>query len=124
MRKILGFSVLLLVASFSAFAQAAPARVAAIQYEHCMLIVRGEHFSSAGSGMELDYGQQAKDGTPNSEMQQASTAIGKLKSVIAALNYLSSQGWECVGFNSIISKVASGSGYTDAQTGYLMRRPK
>jgi hypothetical protein len=126
MHKILGFSALLLAASFSSIAQTSrpAASAAAVPYEHCMLIVWGESFSNAGGQMQLDYGQEAKGSTPNPELQQAGTAIGKMKSAMAALNYLSSQGWECIGFNSITSKVAPSSGYTDAQTGYLLRRAK
>ena len=81
-----------------------------------MLIVRGEHFFPSGDRMLLDYGQAAKGSAPNPEMQQASIAIDKMKSTMEALNYLSSQGWECIN----VSTLAGATG----DTGYLLRRAK
>ncbi|MFD2718952.1 hypothetical protein ACFST9_09515 [Hymenobacter monticola] len=113
MRKIIVLSMLLLAASFSSVAQTtpAPARAAAVQYEHCMLAVTGQDYDQA----RLEFGQHFKGGSTDVAMLQADQMVRKLRSAAAALNYLSSLGWECVGINSIP--------YNN-QTGYLLRRAK
>ncbi|MDO7851186.1 hypothetical protein [Hymenobacter convexus] len=114
MRKILCLGALL-TASIPSFAQTArpAASAAAVQYEHCILVVTGREYDHA----ELEYGQHFKDGSKDEAMAKTDQVVRKLRSAVAALNYLSSQGWECVG-------VSTASPNTFDQTGYLMRRAK
>ncbi|MBF9142665.1 hypothetical protein [Hymenobacter properus] len=116
MRKILGFFALLLLASSSAFAQApaASTRSAALQYEHCILVASSRDYDQ----VELNYGQHGKGGSSDAAMMRTDQEVRKLRSAVAALNYLSTLGWECIGVSTIPSNTI-----TD-QTGYLLRRAK
>jgi len=114
MRKILGFSALLLIGSFASVAQtpapATPARATVIQYEHCLLVALGREYDQ----VELNYGQRVKGGSKDVVMMQTDQMVRKLRSAVAALNYLSSLGWECIGVSATLPE----------QTSYLLRRAK
>jgi hypothetical protein len=115
MRKILCFSAFMLATPVASFAQIAlpPARATAVVYEHCMLVVQGYEYGDA----RLEYGQNFEGGSKDQAMKRTDLTVRKLWSGVAALNYLSSQGWECVGVSTVSTSA------TD-RTGYLMRRAK
>lgn len=114
MRKTLFLALLLALATPAAFAQTTPTAPAAKppQYEHCMLMASGAYFA------RLDFGQRVKETPQNPELLRADEAVRKLRSVVAALNYLSSQGWEYISVNTFAD------GTTNPTTGYLLRRAK
>lgn len=118
MLKPLLFALALALTAPAAFAQTAPATpaVKTPQYEHCILVLGTTDFSS--KNVRLEYGQDVKGTPQNPELIQANAAVIKLASVVAALNYMSSQGWECINVNTLVD--AS----TNPTTGYLLRRVK
>jgi len=100
-----------LLLTFGAQAQnTAPTLAAqATHYQYCLLY-------KTGNTWQLDYGQAAQPAVADAGLREANAAIAKLKSEVAALNYLDAQGWEYV--NSTTSSGATYSGRTD----YLLRR--
>lgn len=119
MRKIICFSALLLTASFASFAQTTrpAASAAAVPSEHCILVATGADYGR----VQLNYGRTMKDDSKNEAMAETDRMVRKLGTAVAALNYLSSQGWECIG----VTTVATGTnGSGGSQTDYLMRRAK
>lgn len=117
MLKTLFLALLLAGGAPAAFAQTAPAATLAAkvpQYEHCILVLSGSYYDN--KNVKLEFGQDAKGVPQNPELIQANAAVRKLGSVVAALNYMSSQGWECVNVNSL--------GDNSSETGYLLRRAK
>ncbi|MEL5994669.1 hypothetical protein [Hymenobacter segetis] len=100
---------------------ASPTTVAQSQY--CILVSTGSHYSD--TDVRLDYGQNVKNAVVDLQMVHADAAISKLGNVVAALNYMSSLGWECIGLNTLPSRINQATGgYVDSQTGYLLRRAK
>ena len=122
MLKPLLFALLLLAAR-PAFAQTAPAAqpAAAVPYQYCTLVSAGGF--SYNARVFLEYGQTGKDGTQDPELDRDDVAVRKLRSAMAALRYLSSRGWECIGVSTLPIKIYPSSGSVDAETGYLLRRP-
>ena len=118
MLKTLLFALALALTAPAAFAQTFPAipAVKTPQYEHCILVLGTTDFSS--KNVRLEYGQDVKGVSPKPEMNQANMTVRKLASVVAALDYMSSQGWECINVNTLVD--AS----TNPTTGYLLRRVK
>ena len=86
----------------------APAAQAA-HYQYCLLY-------QTGNTWQLDYGQDAKPAVADAGLREDNAAVTKLKSAVAALNYLDSRGWEYVNSTSY-----SGSTYS-GRTDYLLRR--
>ena len=122
MLKPLLFALLLLAAR-PAFAQTAPAAqpAAAVPYQYCTLVSAGGF--SYNARVFLEYGQTGKDGAQDPELNRDDVAVRKLRSAMAALRYLSSRGWECIGVSTLPIKIYPSSGSVDAETGYLLRRP-
>jgi hypothetical protein len=117
MLKTLFFVLGLALAAPAAFAQTAPTATSsakAAQYEHCILVLKGSFFES--KTVQLEFGQSAKNTPENPELVQANVVVRKLSSIVAALNYMSSQGWECINVTTISDDVPD--------TGYLLRRAK
>ncbi|OGX85608.1 hypothetical protein [Hymenobacter glacialis] len=117
MLKALITALLLAGTAPAAFAQVASAAVAgakAPQYEHCILVLGDAYYD--GRDVKLEFGQGVKDAPQNPELLQANAAVRKLRSVVAALNYMSSQGWECINVSTL-------EGVT-GHTGYLLRRAR
>ena len=106
-----------------ALAQTAPATrpASSVPYQHCTLVSEGDY--NLSSRVFLEYGQNARDAAQFPDLAQDNVAVRKLRSAMAALNYLSSRGWECVGVSTLSSKINPSSGNVDAATGYLLRRP-
>ena len=118
-------ALLLAVASVPASAQTIPTASpnAVTQSQYCILVNTGAYYSN--SDVRLDYGQNIKNAVVDPQLVQADAAVRKLGTVVAALNYMSSLGWECLGINTLTSRVNQATGgYADAQTGYLLRRAK
>ena len=117
------FLFALLLAATPALAQVAPVPLAAAPaaYRYCTLVSEGGFNYS--SRVLLEYGQNAKDAAPDPELNRDDVAVRRLRSAMAALNYLSSRGWECIGVSTLPTKVNPSSGDVDAATGYLLRRP-
>ncbi|MDO7887017.1 hypothetical protein [Hymenobacter cheonanensis] len=92
-------------------AQSTPPPLAAqpVHYQYCLLY-------KAGNTWHLDYGQDARPAVVNAGLRDDNDAIMKLKSEVAALNYLDGRGWEYVNSTSY-----SGSTYS-GRTDYLLRR--
>ena len=122
MLKPLLFALLLLAAR-PAFAQTAPAAqpAAAVPYQYCTLVSAGGF--SYNARVFLEYGQTGKDGAQDPELNRDDVAVRKLRSAMAALRYLSSHGWECIGVSTLPIEINPSSGSVDAETGYLLRRP-
>ena len=69
-------------------------------------------------GVRLEFGQNVKDAPQNPALVQANAVVRKLASVTAALDYMSSQGWECINVTTLSSD------FPTPDTGYLLRRAK
>ena len=113
----------LLLAARPAFAQTAPAAqpAAVASYQYCTLVSAGGF--SYNTRVFLEYGQTGKDGAQDPELNRDDVAVRKLRSAMAALRYLSSHGWECIGVSTLPIEINPSSGSVDAETGYLLRRP-
>lgn len=113
----------LLLAARPAFAQTAPAAQPAVaaSYQYCTLVSAGGF--SYNTRVFLEYGQTGKDGAQDPELNRDDVAVRKLRSAMAALRYLSSHGWECIGVSTLPIEINPSSGSVDAETGYLLRRP-
>jgi hypothetical protein len=113
MLKHLALALFLASAALPALAQTSPAPTAAAtgQYQYCNLISGG----TIGRNASLDYGQHDKHMAANPEMEALNEKVKDLKSVISALNYLTSHGWEYV-------DVTSSSPGNGATIYYLLRR--
>jgi hypothetical protein len=116
MLKTLLFVTGLALTAPAAFSQTIPTVSAAKapQYEHCILVLRGTYYASRN--IYLEFGQDVKDAPQNPELLQANAALRKLASVVSALNYMSSQGWECISVNTLPGD--------SGDAGYLLRRAK
>lgn len=121
MLRILFFSLLLTATPALAQTAPAPRPVAPVSHQHCTLVSEGTY--SYSSRVSLEYGQGAKDAVQDPELSQDNVAVRKLRSAMAALNYMSSRGWECMGVSTLPAKINPSSGNVDAETGYLLRRP-
>ena len=121
MLKLLLFALLL--AARPAFAQTALAAQPAVaaSYQYCTLVSAGGF--SYNARVFLEYGQTGKDGAQDPELNRDDVAVRKLRSAMAALRYLSSHGWECIGVSTLPIEINPSSGSVDAETGYLLRRP-
>jgi len=113
MLKHLVLALFLAPVALPALAQTtpAPAPATAGQYQYCNLISGG----NTGRYASLDYGQRPKHTAPNPEMEALEAKVKDLDSVILALNYLTSHGWEYVDVTSL----SPGNGATIY---YLLRR--
>lgn len=101
-------------------AQTAPAVAAPGPCQYCVLLVDDTYFSNPGR-LQLDYGQQAKPAVVSPELRADEALIRKMASVVVALNYLSSRGWECWNVNTVQSKSVA-SGFVTSETRCLLRR--
>jgi hypothetical protein len=104
------------LASTPSLAQTAPAAVAVKQTEqYCMVMATSKLFSTKVT-VTLDYGQETKffGGGANIVKDEAGK-IQAFNSVVDALNYMNSQGWEFV--NAYVITVANQNVYH-----YLMRK--
>ncbi|UOQ97794.1 hypothetical protein MUN81_21525 [Hymenobacter sp. 5317J-9] len=117
MRNPLLFVLALALTGPAAFSQTIPPPASAArapQYEHCILVLEDAYH--AGNSLHLEYGQDVRKAAPKPELLQANATVRRLNSVVAALDYMSSQGWECINVNSLPGATA--------ETGYLLRRAK
>lgn len=116
MFKTFLFVVGLALIAPAAHAQATPAASAAKapQYEHCILVLSWSRYD--GKEIRLEFGKDLKNVPQNPELIKADAVVQKLGSVVAALNYMSSQGWECISVNTLPGSTP--------YTGYLLRRAK
>ncbi len=115
MLKTLFFGLGLALAAPAAFAQTAPAApVAKVpQYEYCLLVASSTYYNA-----RLEFGQRLKDAPENPALIQADVAVRKLRSVVAALNYMSGQGWECINVTTVADNTAN------PDISYLLRRAR
>jgi hypothetical protein len=109
MKHFLLIAGLLLALGARAQSTTPPQVAQSVHYQYCMLY-------KSGNTWQLDYGQNAKPVVADASLREANEAVLKLKSEVAALNYLDSRGWEYVNSNSY-----SGSTYS-GRTDYLLRR--
>jgi len=118
MLKLFCTVLLLAVASVAASAQTAVigSPTTAAQSHYCILVSTGAYYSS--TEVRLDYGQNIKNAVVDPQLVEADAAVRKLGTVVAALNYMSGLGWDCIGINTLPGT------YADAQSGYLLRRAK
>jgi len=134
MKRLLLVWVLAVAASVPALAQTIAADHPAAPVQYCTLVASGTTFSSLT--FRLDYGQNgAKYLGISSEQAKADKAqLNELFSVADVLNYLSRQGWECIGVTTLAGEVtrpdrtpvlSAGStiGTTHSEVQYLLRRP-
>ena len=105
------FTAFLLLFSVASFAQTAPARTE----EYCMMMAT-QKFLSTKVIITLDYGQETKFfGGGAATVKDEAGKIQSFNSVIDALNYMNSQGWEFV--NAYVVTVAQQNVYH-----YVLRR--
>lgn len=125
MLKPFYIALMLAMASVDASAQTTStvSPTTAAQSQYCILVNTGAYYSNAD--VRLDYGQNIKNAVVDPQLVEADVAVRKLGTVVAALNYMSSMGWECIGLNTLTSRMNQATGgYADAQTGYLLRRAR
>ena len=116
-----------------AVAQTTPADRPAAPVQYCTLVATGTTFASLT--FRLDYGQSgAKYLGISPEQAKADKAqLNELFSVADVLNYLSRQGWECMGVTTLAGELtrpdrtpvlSAGSpiGTTHSEVQYLLRR--
>ena len=121
MLKTLALAFSLSAAAVPTFAQSpAPALASSPPYQYCILVSSGDRYAS--SDVQLEYGQRAKSPVQDAQLAQDNLAVAKLGSVVAALNYMSLRGWECLSATAITSKSNAYANTTDSQIGYLLRR--
>jgi hypothetical protein len=109
----------LLLASSAQAQKRAVATATASPIVFCNLLVEGQRLDKVD--LKLDYGQNSKAQAQDAGLAEADAQVQQLNSVAAALNYMSSQGWE---FVSVIAMTRYGGGMTASNTilGYLLRR--
>jgi hypothetical protein len=100
---------LLLALGAQAQSASPPPAAQHVHYQYCQLY-------KSGNTWQLDYGQNATPAVVDAGLRDDNAAIAKLKSEVAALNYLDSRDWEYVNNTSY-----SGSTYS-GRTDYLLRR--
>ena len=117
MLKSIVFSLLLLVVR-PTFAQKpsgnAAKRVKSSTY--CTII---ETHGECRDGIALDYGQWGFPVVHDSQLAANISDIQNLRSVVAALNYMSNLGWDCVNFNVSVFQISNG---LCQETCYLLRK--
>jgi hypothetical protein len=121
MKYFLLATLLLLAGAAPAQTAPSPASASAGPYRYCALVVDDSYFSGFNS-LSLDYGYRKayKIGQADATLDAAEQLIRKNSSVIFALNYLSSLGWEC--FN--VTSVTIDGNRRTIETRYLFRQPK
>jgi hypothetical protein len=88
--------------------------------QFCALIATGSYFSNLT--LKLDYGQKDKSlASVDSQLQKDNTEVAALNSVVAALNYLSSHGWEYLSSSTLQNEVSRLGGIS-SQVQYLFRK--
>lgn len=134
MKKLLLFCLLAGVPSWPAVAQTRPADRPAAPVQFCTLVASGTTFSSLS--FQLDYGRAGTKylGISPEQVRADNAQLNEVFSVADALNYLSRNGWECIGVSTMPVKITrpdsppvltSGSiiGTTRSEVQYLLRRP-
>jgi hypothetical protein len=87
-------------------------------YRHCLIAGRDSNYA----GVHLEYGQEAFPAVNDTQLAQDDAIVRKLGSMIAALNYMSRRGWECIGINTVPSDVSQSTGAVYSTTSYLLRQ--
>ena len=123
MLNFLCLAVLFAVVARPAAAQTAPAPASPPHYQYCTVVNLGSTYSS--TDVMLEYGQNGTGPAPDPQLVQAEPVIRKPRSSMAALNYMSSLGWECIGVDTKMLPVNKEvDRYIETHTGYLLRRVK
>ncbi|MBO2010908.1 hypothetical protein [Hymenobacter negativus] len=83
-------------------AQAPAARPAPVQY--CSLLAtQGLSIPTSKMELKLDYGKgEGLSETLAAQMKEQAATVGGFTAIVDALNYLGTQGWEYLGFNSVL----------------------
>jgi len=84
-----------------------------------MLLADGLRFDRVE--LRLDYGQKSKAQVQEASLAAADLQIQELNSVVAALNYMTSQEWEFVTVSEM-TRAGGGIGGATTISGYLLRR--
>ena len=134
MKKLLLFWVLVVAASLPVVAQTTPTDRPAAPVQYCTLVASGTTFSSLA--FRLDYGQAGARylGVSPEQAKADKAQVNELFSVADVLNYLSRQGWECIGVTTLAGEatrpdrtpvLSAGStiATTHSEVQYLLRRP-
>lgn len=118
MKKATTLLALLFALSAPAFAQTAPAATttvpAATRTEEYCMVLATQKFMSTKVTIAIDYGQERKFFSDN-RYKDAEGKVQAFNSVVDALNFQNSQGWEFV--NAYVITVSGQNVYH-----YLMRR--
>ena len=100
------------------WAQTAPpaARPALVQY--CSLLAtQGLSIPTNRMELRLDYGKgEGLSDALAAQLEEQAGMVGSFTTIVDALNYLGTQGWEYLGFNSILIR-------GDYVHRYMLRRP-
>ena len=74
-------------------------------------------------GQRLEYGQDATPPVKDAQLAEDAAKVRSLNSPVAALNYMSSRGWECVIMTTVPVYFNSNAGNTiSSEFRYLLRR--
>ncbi|MFC7670487.1 hypothetical protein ACFQT0_26460 [Hymenobacter humi] len=87
-------------------------------YRHCLITGRDSDFA----GVHLEYGQEASPPVNDTQLAQDDAIVRRMSSMMAALNYMSKRGWECIGVNTVPSDVSTTTGVVHSTTSYLLRQ--
>lgn len=93
------FCALLLTAAASSFAQAAPGAATGQPKQFCRLFINLRGLTGSVVDIKMLYGQESRK-APVSDSRLAAEAarVTEFDTEAQALNYLSSQGWELMGY--------------------------
>lgn len=88
------------------------------QYRFCLLSVSNRTYE-----VFLDYGHYGKPAVNNSQLEKDAEIVHKSQSIVIALNYMSSKGWECLNASTLPARPNSqDANAATAYTSYLLRR--
>jgi hypothetical protein len=103
MKHLLLLALLLTSCAFTACCWAqTPTSASTPQSQYCSLLAMQEGYQS-NMKMQLDYGQGiGLSKEMAARMKEQADYVHSLNTIVDALNYLGVQGWEYLGFNSIL----------------------
>jgi hypothetical protein len=99
-------------------AQNPPAAARPAQVQYCSLLAtQGLSIPSSKMEVRLDYGRgEGLSEALAAQLKQQAEMVSSFTTIVDALNYLGTQGWEYLGFNSILIR-------GDYVHRYMLRRP-
>ena len=105
MKHLLLFAALLGPAlATPARAQTPPAAARPAPVQYCSLLAtQGLSIPTSKMQLQLDYGKgEGLSESLAAQLKEQAAMVGSFTAIVDALNYLGTQGWEYLGFNSIL----------------------